>query len=282
MRLPPIARVQRTGFTLIELLVVIAIIAILVGLTAAGVMKVMFKGPELQNRNDITQLASAIESFKGKFQVEYIPSRIKLCRTLNQYDPNQQLDKDSIAYLKKLFPRCEATWGSSGIDWGPPGWGNVVTLEGQECLVFFLGGKQVTGPNGVMGFSSNPLSPMPPPGVNGDITPFAEFKSDRLVPGTNGGFFVYLDAHKSLPYAYFSSYKSRNNYNRYGSSDCPTLGVSPYREAAGQNRYYNPSGFQIISAGTNKLFGPGDAPLPAPRPGDDDLANFHPRRLGAE
>ena len=72
-----------------------------------------------------------------------------------------------------------------------------------------------------------------------------------------------------LPYAYFSAYQTRNGYNRYGTSDCASLGVSPYAQSASAPRnppsngspvttqYYNPSGYQIISSGTDGTFGQG-------------------------
>src|SRR5262249_1485200 len=51
------------------------------------------------------------------------------------------------------------TWDTTGIDW-LPGQPGPVTLEGHQCLVFFLGGIPV---NGVCtGFSSNPANPALP------------------------------------------------------------------------------------------------------------------------
>src|SRR5207253_9071458 len=61
------------------------------------------------------------------------------------------------------------------------------------------------------------------------------------------------DTYGSVPYAYFSSYKTRNGYNRFASTDCPSLGVWPYAEALTPTvRYLNPNTFQIISAGDRK------------------------------
>ena len=49
------------------------------------------------------------------------------------------------------------------------------------------------------------------------IAPFFEFKSNRLVqwPNTAPYFPSYLDGYGKIPYAYFSSYKTSNGYNRY-------------------------------------------------------------------
>jgi prepilin-type N-terminal cleavage/methylation domain-containing protein len=101
------------------------------------------------------------------------------------------------------------------------------TLQGPECLVFFLGGipGNVGGVKVCQGFSTNPTNP------TDNMTaamnpPFYDFKSERLMIGPSSTFFQYLDAYgaandsKSQPYLYFSSYKSANNYNRYGPTDC--------------------------------------------------------------
>ena len=51
---------RRRAFTLIELLVVIAIIAILIGLTLVAVLQFLRKGPEVQNKVNIDQLATSV------------------------------------------------------------------------------------------------------------------------------------------------------------------------------------------------------------------------------
>src|SRR5689334_8953369 len=118
MRLAPTKKLHRGAFTLVELLVVIGIIALLVALTTGTVMKVLARGPELQTRNDIHQLSSAIGTFKQKFGVDTPPSTIRLGFMPNTtYYPNMTntaadggLDADSIAYIKRMFPRCYDSW----------------------------------------------------------------------------------------------------------------------------------------------------------------------------
>jgi len=147
-----------------------------------------------------------------------------------------------------------------------------------------------------------------PDKLGGDRVSFYEFKSNRLVvipQRPNSVFFSYLDAYssngKGMPYAFFSTYVTENNYNgyfkTYGNSDCATLGVWPYAEA-GQPlpRYLRPKTFQIISAGADGQFGPGtNFSLPAkqqyfwtgatavfiPNAGQDDQANFAPGLLSS-
>ena len=151
------------------------------------------------------------------------------------------------------------------------------------------------------------------------IQPFYDFKSDRLArlhfantpQNQLNLYFSYLDYHgrsdangnpvnsEYKPFAYFSSYKAGNDYNRYMINgqilDCfplkitPTQPLQPYIEA-GTNPviFINRNGYQIISAGADRKFGPGGAwsaatasqVYPQGSPGADDQANFHPRKLG--
>src|SRR5262249_15607669 len=167
--------------------------------------------------------------------VSHIPSRIKLCKYLCQYDSASPLDKDSLAYLNQVWPRL--MWRRPGagpeqvtylrIDWDgiegpgpaelvlkpdapPPQEPAPVTLEGDQCLVFFLGGIPATV-NGVAdctGFSRNLHNPAAAAGER--ISPFYEFKSSRLVRRHGNPFYSYLDAYGEQPFAYFSAYGRSN------------------------------------------------------------------------
>jgi prepilin-type N-terminal cleavage/methylation domain-containing protein len=173
-----------------------------------------------------------------------------------------------------------------------------VILTGDQCLVFFLGGipnylDPLTGLQALpgqglpscTGFSTNPGNPAAHvlPQTPGLLPkpPLYEFDSGRLVRGYNPNaplFFSYLDTYGNStdgkgtwasgtgqPYLYFSSYQGRNGYNHFGIVECqgfdPNANVLKpvYPYAQGVNQYLNPSGFQIISAGADKLFGPGSA-----------------------
>src|SRR5262249_40356507 len=139
---------------------------VLVSLLMVGVFKALDTAYEAQTRTDITQIAAALESFKTKYQVSYIPSRLILCENYLNYfvggNPANgyytPLHQDSLEYLQKIFPRISTSgWATVGIDWNgdlaiadPPmslsvypigtvpcnGW----LLEGEQCLVFFAGG----------------------------------------------------------------------------------------------------------------------------------------------
>jgi prepilin-type N-terminal cleavage/methylation domain-containing protein len=292
---------RRAAFTLIELLIVIAIIAILVSLLSAAVIRALNKGNEVVCRNDITELSNAISTFKQKFGVNP-PSRLRLGINTSTYNftpgYEAQFSTDSIQFIQHCFPRFADNWAinNNANYWGWPIPANpgYVDLEGEQVLVFCLGGLQVNnsvngvGVNGVQGFSTNPKDPMTLPPNSDSIGPFFDFnaKSIRLIslnaflanvtnptppPTPAGQFFVYLDPWKR-PFAYFSSGKRRNNYNAYYNpsgpaaakvSDCFTLGVWPYIDPNGN--YLNSDTYQIISAGPDQVFGQGsNLPLLAP------------------
>ncbi|HEV3256416.1 MAG TPA: prepilin-type N-terminal cleavage/methylation domain-containing protein [Gemmataceae bacterium] len=331
MKLSPARSPDRRGFTLIELLVVITIIALLVALLSAAVMRALRLGKVTANKHDIDQLSTAVVNFTTSNKVDYIPSRIHLSENCvynltNPTGPNYQLDVDSVAFLSRLWPRANFQPGNGNwYDWNGDGQDAIdlqkgeFYLEGDQCLVFFLGGipSKVNGVFGTTGFSAVPRDPTyhtswqakGGSGPGNVIPPVFEFDSNRLADlahqssnNQNIGFCSYLDAYKKQPYAYFSSYnKSYNRYynpNTNPASDCISLGIWPYAEALRTAssafpdlKYIKPSGFQIISAGPDKLFGPGTSPNGPfwsagtadnyPAPGSDDQASFHPSELGS-
>src|SRR5438876_4113848 len=103
----------RMAFTLVELLVVIAIIIVLASLLLAAVFKALDLANEAATRTDVTQLSAAVQSFQTKYQVNYVPSRIILCKDylnyFNSRDPRlgaiTPLHQDSLDYLQRVFPR---------------------------------------------------------------------------------------------------------------------------------------------------------------------------------
>ncbi len=289
---------RRSGFTLIEILVVIAIIAILAALIMGGVMAYMSKGPELQVRNDLLQLNTALDRFYAEYKF-YPPDTIKLCSNYGQYNKANALDKASLAYIGTMWPN---------INWNTPKpWAGGITLpatgivlEGDQCLVFFLGGPPIGTTPGLMGgFSVDPRDPISL-GQTVDRKRFMEFDTGRLINRGGSPFPSMIDRWgKNMPYVYFSS-------GRYGyGGTANTLNVAPYIEPpvppyppppyplplpkpVPPHNYYQKSRFQIICAGRDGLFGPGGLLNPwspalagsMAMQGRDDMTNFYDNKLG--
>jgi len=294
LRTGPI-RLPRKGFTLLEVLVVISIIALLAGLITAAANRALVRMDEVRVRSEISQLETALEQFKLTFG-RYPPSRIVLSESGN-YDPDNphQYSKEflqalqySKQYLQALFPGIDLKDKDGrgkdrpGHDWdgdgalAPP---NIFyDLQGQECLVFFLGGIPFTG-IGPSGFSTDKTRPtLGPTDSKSRLGPFFEFDTSRLklvrdvVPPirlpndpVSQRFYVYLDRYGS-PYAYFLARDAAtDNY----LNDCPDLvgpQFRPYVTAISVDppvvKYHRPNSFQIVSAGKDKIFGSGGLYVP--------------------
>ena len=285
----PASRKERTGFTLVELLVVIAIVAVLAGLLTAAVQVVRKRAIDTQNANDIMQMGAAMEAFKQQYKC-YPPSRVRLLES-GAYDmsqtngqPNTPLDFESKNALTRIWPRLQfpIDWNNDGATTGD--W----TLEGDQCLVFFLGGIPSASPPGVTGFATSPTNPAAPVAQGGGrVQPFFAFSAARLVilshNGVTSPFYSYADVHASVqtlsnvptiptingkqagqPFAYFATLKQPNQYNPYLSfpyaqnvSDCASIGAMPYFAPFLNNvaQYQNSATYQIISAGADQTFG---------------------------
>jgi prepilin-type N-terminal cleavage/methylation domain-containing protein len=293
----------RSAFTLIELLVVIAIIGILAALLIVAVTAIFSKGPELQATNDIRQLTIAINNFKAKHGV-FPPSHITLAgdqQTLLRVDPA------SLAYLQIIWPRLFSD-PTVRIDWANNSQPQrIYRLDGDQCLVFFLGGiPDATNPDrkGCHGFSSNPVNPADRSDLTkGTRESWYQFDNSRLFIRHRADevpFYSYADPYYPYPrpsgalqdlppqpYAYFSSNKHKDGYNQT-SSDCPTLlpnGAYFDKYSVNPRRYFNSTTFQIITAGRNGLWGPGGPWLAAEATaigpdGADDQSNFYDALLG--
>lgn len=294
MRLPHVPK--RNGFTLVELLVVIAIIAILMALTLGVMSKVFSYLDESKVVTEVNRLAESCNLFKSTFG-RYPPGKIMLAEQGVVYNnainaliapppghtPAQfaALAAYSTEYLSSIFPGINLTAAIHDFNGnGIAGEGGYVVLEGQQCLVFFLGGMRY-GTNSPIGFNTDKTNPTVQ--TNGArLGPFFEFESSRL---TNAAFPAYNDVY-GTPYAYFAAkFPGMNNYaNRYvpnaaaliGPSDCETLTTNPgpvyfvpYFQGtvptvavanwpvATSFKFCKSDTFQIVSAGKDKLWGTG-------------------------
>jgi hypothetical protein len=315
---------------------VIAIITLLVGLLLPAINKIRDAALRAKTKSEIAELSNATESFKTTYDVKYIPTAFILS---NNYNPPNGASAAEIALWNDSRKYYASIWPKAFLPVGPPpmapGPGFTplgqdaagIQLDGNQCLVFFLGGIPPTNnrfpasfQGNRSGFLNSPTNPfnliggaVREPALKPDGTtdptrakgPFFDFKLDRVNENAH-----VLDPY-GTPYYYFSS-KNGNDYNYFGAyqllfnpnpatpnrgfnqmggygSMCPFIGLD--------GKYLNASTFQIISAGKDKLPGPGgfdvDTGLVNPYeagigkyspggPGGDDVSNFTTGPLGGE
>lgn len=191
-------------------------------------------------------------------------------------------------------------------------------LDANQTLLFFLGGiaeidmTNPARPAAFTGFSTNPQTPFKrratpeePRKVTGLDIAGSGSKPRYAVPATatapgNIPFPRLMDAY-GTPFAYFCTYQGQTN-RYFGFNDSadmlafvpgappfpPPLPVfQPYR--TGPNRgptppadpFENPSGYQLISAGKDRLFGISGDSRAVDQAGQDDLSNFAEKQLSA-
>lgn len=253
---PPVRR----GFTLLELLVAIVIISVLAAFLLPAIQGIVGTGKEAAVRAEISQLESAIATFKQKYGIEP-PSSIRLYEAATG-DPSWATDSAndasrvaSRAIIQRIWPNFDFTLNRD-IN-GDQVRNSVFQLYGPECLVFFLGGVNTYSPgvdlkpgvagtdddgNGVVdddneyfysgsddtvaltpsGFSKNPSNPFVVGAGQVSEGPFFEFVPSRLANSSATNFKVYRDplGGQTTPYYYLSSYEG-SGYKRFGLDGRP-------------------------------------------------------------
>jgi type II secretory pathway pseudopilin PulG len=217
-------------------MVVIVIVSILIGLLLPALFGARRRVQVAQVKAEITRLESAIAAFKARFGVEP-PSSITF------WERSSETNARNRGIIRRIWPQFDFTSNVSGFgnfgnvydfDYdGTVGEANTsVTLNGAECLVFFLGGIWDPNNGAFIGFSKNPTNPFttdenregpffdfqgnygnPPvyPPVIGGNAYNASNWTGRLRDSNNNRFAEYLDpfSGQTSPYLYLSSYESR-------------------------------------------------------------------------
>jgi len=294
---------RRGGFTLIEMLVVIGIIILLVGLLLPAVQKARDAAMRARVKNEMNSgVGSAIENFKSTYDVKYIPPFFILT---NNYNPQAGDSAAMVAALNESREFYSKVWpkafipGAPGMtplaaDTGPGTPDRRIKLDGNQCLVFFLGGVPPASnplpPTGQWpasfqgtrsGFLNSPTNPFgfangtenSPPQANMAKGPFYDFDVKR-VDVVFGHFHDPYWKPTNDPndpgllqsiYYYFSS-KHGNDYDYWGRVYSPAFnpainivggygGMNPLIGLDG--KYVETAGYQLISAGKDQVPGPG-------------------------
>lgn len=326
-------KTNRSAFTLVELLMVIAIITILVSMVAAGLMKVLNQVSIVSTRTEISEMEGALRVFMQDYNLSDPPPSYLLIAEDTSLYPQLMANPATFAaatqtvqFFQKWFGRnfligtgFKYNWNGNTDAAGNPIYDPPYVLEGEQCLVFYLGGipaYTTSGSIGMTGFCPSVQNPAlaATPGAPRK-GPYYTFNANRLAltlpsnPSIQNPlhFPVYIDAWNvklttgnfgPQPYAYFSTSGRINAYNILTASiggDCNSIGANAYYEgvtASGLPSYMNNNGMQIISAGQDGIFGydptktfPGGVPWSplqgATGNGRDDQANFSARVLGA-
>lgn len=270
---------RRAGFTLTELLVVIAIIGLLVGMLAVALGPAIWRTDEAVITQEVVQLDAAIEKFEEEYgfyppDFTYINSAADMAPYLNKISRNHaEYSLFPPGHPRENEVRAEVWWEV---------YGQYVRANRQAALVFWLSHLY-----------KNSQFPLTAGLDNSEFDTYFDFKNERLgevqpgvvdtsgaVPFRMPGVYVFYQAKgPQIPYAYF-------NHTAYSSNQIappeggmvPTNGfAAPYLKDVTNGIFFKPESFQIIAAGLDGEYGPGDWILngdPAHKGDQDNITNF--------
>ena len=289
----------RSGFTLVEVLVVTVMIGILIALVSTAIFPALQNAKEFAITSEAGQLGMAIEAFKSHYGVGYPPADLTepasggvdlLYNFVRETFPRFQYDPSSVdpanpdpltatnlrTYLQNLKNEDGDVEGVY-----------ITSFDPGQALVFWL-----------VGFSNDPADPF-----DGHVArmrgknlekAFYAFDPGRLGSRNEDGIWTVhyypetvqsmnsdeaVATGGSLSFLYFDKRAYNTLYDPNGSGGGGSLPTfSAYQENDGTNPFYNPAGFQIISAGLDKQLGEGGTTTTGADA--DNIANFANGTIG--
>ena len=277
----------RQAFSLIELMVVMLIVALLVGMLLAAVRGAMNTARVAAVTVEFKNLEKAITDFKAKYGADP-PSGIVLFESYAGWSgstPSTAAVNRSRALIRQIWPdfdflNKDSMGNPRDRDINNDGdFGDVIVLNGAECLAFFLGGVPTKsgGEWSLKGFSQNGDNPLQLAGARSG--PFYEFDPGRLTDLDGDNVPEYLDSlpGQRNPILFASSYGGRGyrdsdvqlsgqaGYDRYETDRSSfawyyrryTNGTPPTVADFNSAPAFNPKSFQLISPGFDGEYGLG-------------------------
>lgn len=275
---------QPRGFTLLELMIAIVVIAILAAFLLPAIQGITGTAKDSAVRNEISQLESAIATFKAKYGIEP-PSAIKIYEGREDamamgggIPPNWAIDTTpeemanplrakSRTLIQRMWPNYNFSIDQDLNDDGDSE--DVYILDASTTLIFLLGGVVTNnGTAGLVGtpqgFSKNPETPFKF-ATAGELRegPYFEFQPSRLrkapeITQATDKFQIlqYFDPLGTTTnlYLYLSSYDG----NGYVAKDIPDdipIGTAYVTASGAGAAFHKPKSFQIISAGADGIYG---------------------------
>ncbi|MGZ0172208.1 MAG: type II secretion system protein [Planctomycetales bacterium] len=267
---------RHSAFSLIEIMVVLVIVSILMALLLPALSGVRTTAQIALVNAEMDSLKASITNFKREYGIEP-PSGITLFPPGGTGALGNWTDARSVSLIRQMWPKFDfqQSGGLSAVAFGTA---TSLTLEGSECLVFFLGGTRDAASGALIGFSKNERLPFQ--GSGSRVNPFFEFdggydSSTSSWTGLltdavgNNGIPEYLGVLPSAtkPYAYFSSYGGKGYRLAENDSIDGTVTATvanpelarplPYFKDSASNVPYNRESFQLISTGFDYRFGVG-------------------------
>ncbi|MCA9040435.1 MAG: prepilin-type N-terminal cleavage/methylation domain-containing protein [Planctomycetaceae bacterium] len=280
----------RSGFTLIELLVAITIVILLMGIFYVAVIPVLTTGKESQVQSDLTSLGASLGNFKMEFH-DLPPSTF----TLRESDTGWTNSERAV--LRRFWPNYDFSTANAFDANGNGNSTDEITMNGAECMTFFLGGILTVdatdeGNRVPSGFSKNPAAPFSTGGTR--VGPFFEFNVDRLVlldtdsdSSKDDEFKMYTDplSGGGQPYMYIHNDDYVNPTSALSGSGMTKV----YSQNTAEDVFWNAQTYQLISAGSDGVYGTGGVFDPntadsdlvgsARDPERDNMTNFNRARL---